>query len=184
MQTPGSLVQVSSGRWFYACCPEPAGPRQSMSAALQTCTDLPSHSYDSGDWAVNPPEPLPEHPGTVRQWESRLRIGKGLEGALCRGARPCQPHSPKQQLIVPTATKSPKDLPAATLSQGHSFSKGPPAWLLPAMAGHGGPSLAGGPGTSGPAENSQPSAWRRASEDRSQKLPIPLAFVCRCKLRT
>lgn len=41
-----------------------------------------------------PRGPLPECPGTSRQWKTRPRLGRGLARAQCRGARTCQPHSP------------------------------------------------------------------------------------------
>lgn len=68
--------------------------------------------------------PLPKRPGTGRQWETRPGLGRGLEGAQCRGARPCQPLSPKQQPIVPAAPKSPERPPSGYCLTGTPDLKG------------------------------------------------------------
>lgn len=107
-------------------------------------------------WAVSGPGPSLSALELAGSGKQDPGLAGAWQGAPCQGARPCQPPSPKQQPIVPAAPKSPEDLPVATVSRGRLLSKGPAVWLLPATTGPGGPCLAGGPGTSGPAGNSQP----------------------------
>ena len=128
--------------------------------------------------------PRPKCPGTGRQRETRPRLGRGLAGAQCRGARPCQPHSPKQRPIVPAAPESPKTSQPALSHRDTPLSKGPGS--LAASGRH-------GAWWSRPHERPWDfrARWeltaRCLAESRRGQIPGPprlLAFVCSCRPRT
>lgn len=100
-----------------------------------------------------------QHPGADRQWETRPKLGKALQGLKAECQVPASFIPPKQPPIVPVAPKFPEVLPEATLSWGHSLSKGPQAGCF-LLDRHGGPRLIGVPGYPRPTENSQPRAWQ------------------------